>query len=57
MHLGTRDCPGWPKVAEAHEVAWSLRAMAANVLPIILEVQRAGAITLREVADALNDMP
>jgi hypothetical protein len=27
---------------------------AANVRPIIREVQRAGATTLREIADALN---
>jgi Recombinase len=27
---------------------------AANVLPIIREAQRAGARTLREIADALN---
>ena len=27
---------------------------AVNVLPIIREVQRAGASTLRQVADALN---
>jgi hypothetical protein len=27
---------------------------AANVLPIIAEIQQAGACTLREIADALN---
>ena len=27
---------------------------AANVLPIIREVQKAGALTLREIAEALN---
>jgi hypothetical protein len=27
---------------------------AANVLPIIREAQKAGATTLREIADALN---
>ena len=50
---------GGPKLAEAREVAVATieanaERFAANVLPIILEVQRAGAGTLREVADALN---
>jgi Recombinase len=49
-----------PKLAEArHVAAAAIRDMAdrhaANVLPIIREVQRSGvARTLREVADALN---
>jgi DNA invertase Pin-like site-specific DNA recombinase len=51
---------GGPKLAEArHVAAAAIRDMAdrhaANVLPIIREVQRSGvARTLREVADALN---
>ena len=50
---------GGPKLAEAREVAVATieanaKRFAANVLPIIREVQRAGAGTLREVADALN---
>ena len=50
---------GGPKLAEAREVAVATieanaERFAANVLPIIREVQRAGAGTLREVADALN---
>ena len=50
---------GGPKLAEARELAVATieanaERFAANVLPIIREVQRAGAGTLREVADALN---
>jgi DNA invertase Pin-like site-specific DNA recombinase len=50
---------GSPKLSEAREVAQaSIKANAdrhaANVLPIIREVQKAGASTLRDVAKALN---
>jgi hypothetical protein len=50
---------GGPKLAEAREVAIaSVQAgaerHAAHVLPIIREIQRAGATTLRDIADALN---
>ena len=50
---------GSPKLAEAREMAVATieanaERFAANVRPIIREVQRAGAGTLREVADALN---
>lgn len=50
---------GGPKLAQARKAA--LRAIegnadsyAANVLPIIREIQRAGATSLRAIADALN---
>lgn len=50
---------GGPKLAEARELAVaSNKSMAdhhaANVLPIIREVQRSGAQTLRSIAVALN---
>jgi DNA invertase Pin-like site-specific DNA recombinase len=50
---------GGPKLRQARKIALeAVRASAehhaANVLPIIREVQRAGARTLRAVADALN---
>jgi DNA invertase Pin-like site-specific DNA recombinase len=50
---------GGPKLRQARKSALeAVRANAgrhaANVLPIIREVQRAGARTLRDVADALN---
>jgi DNA invertase Pin-like site-specific DNA recombinase len=50
---------GNPKLADARKAAHKeLRAMAdrhaANVVPIIQEIQRTGASTLREIADALN---
>jgi DNA invertase Pin-like site-specific DNA recombinase len=50
---------GGPKLAEAREVAQAkIKANAdqhaANVLPIIREVQKAGATSLREIAEALN---
>jgi DNA invertase Pin-like site-specific DNA recombinase len=50
---------GGPKLAEARKIAVaSIEAAAdrhaANVLPIIREIQRAGASSLRAVADALN---
>src|SRR5262249_30807176 len=50
---------GGPKLAEAREVAIAAikdlaDRHAANVLPVIREVQRSGAKTLRDVADALN---
>jgi DNA invertase Pin-like site-specific DNA recombinase len=50
---------GGPKLAQARKQA--VKAIeanadrhAANVMPIIKEIQRAGAKTLRAVADALN---
>ena len=50
---------GSPKLAQAREsAAVSIKASAdrhaANVVPIIKEAQKAGATTLRAVADALN---
>jgi DNA invertase Pin-like site-specific DNA recombinase len=50
---------GGPKLSEARELAQvSIRANAdqhaANVLPLIKEVQKSGATTLREIAQALN---
>jgi hypothetical protein len=50
---------GGPKLAEAREVALeaigaSADAHSANVLPIIQAVRKAGARTLREIAEALN---
>lgn len=50
---------GNPKIAEARKNALkTVEAMAArhaaNVAPVIREVQRAGAKTLREIASALN---
>src|SRR6202035_2387490 len=50
---------GGPKLAQARKVAIeTIEAVAdnraANVLPIIQEIQRAGATTLREIATALN---
>jgi DNA invertase Pin-like site-specific DNA recombinase len=50
---------GGPKLAGARKVAVAAikdlaDRHAANVLPIIREVQRSGSKTLREVADALN---
>jgi DNA invertase Pin-like site-specific DNA recombinase len=50
---------GGPKLAEAREVAVTAIKLqadrhAANVLPIIRDVQRSGAKTLRDVAAALN---
>jgi Recombinase len=50
---------GGPKLAEAREAATaSIKALAdrhaANVLPIIREIQRAGATSLHQIADALN---
>jgi DNA invertase Pin-like site-specific DNA recombinase len=50
---------GGPKLAEARKagVAAIMEAAerhAANVLPIIRDVQKAGAGTLREIAEALN---
>lgn len=50
---------GGPKLAHARKAAVeTIEATAdrhaANVLPIIREIKRAGASTLREIADALN---
>jgi DNA invertase Pin-like site-specific DNA recombinase len=50
---------GSPKLQEARESAVaSIKARAdkhaTNILPVIGEVQKAGAITLRAIADALN---
>ena len=50
---------GGPKLAQARKLALqTIEATAdqhaANVLPIIREIKRAGAATLREIADALN---
>ena len=50
---------GGPKLAEAREAAIaSLKALAdrnaSNVLPIIREIQRTGAASLHQIADALN---
>jgi DNA invertase Pin-like site-specific DNA recombinase len=50
---------GNPKLAQAREVAIgavkaTADAHAANVLPVIQHAQKAGATTLRQIADALN---
>jgi DNA invertase Pin-like site-specific DNA recombinase len=50
---------GGPKLATARKHAVQALKVAAhrhaaNVLPVINEVRRAGATTLREIADALN---
>jgi DNA invertase Pin-like site-specific DNA recombinase len=50
---------GGPKLPEARKVAVAtVRSLAdrhaANVLPVIREIQRSGAGSLRDVADALN---
>ena len=50
---------GGPKLAEARKLAVaSIKALAdqqaANVLPIIREIQRTGATSLHQIADALN---
>jgi DNA invertase Pin-like site-specific DNA recombinase len=50
---------GGPKLKEARKLAVAtLKAgaeqRAANVLPIIRDIQRAGAATLRDIAEALN---
>jgi DNA invertase Pin-like site-specific DNA recombinase len=54
---------GNPRLAEARQAAHKASAIAseaaadhhaANVLPIIGQIKRAGARTLREIADALN---
>jgi DNA invertase Pin-like site-specific DNA recombinase len=50
---------GGPKLAQARKVALETIGAAAdnhaaNVVPIILEIRKAGATTLREIADALN---
>ena len=55
---------GNPKLAEARRAAHKAAAVAneaaaerhaADVLPIIRQIERAGARTLREIADALNE--
>jgi Recombinase len=50
---------GGPNLAEAREVAMkAVKTLAdrnaANVLPLIREVQKAGATSLHQIADALN---
>ena len=50
---------GGPKLAQARKVALETIGAAAdnhaaNVLPVIREIRKAGATTLREIADALN---
>src|ERR1700730_5388064 len=50
---------GGPKLAQARKVALETISAAAdnhaaNVLPIIREIRKAGATTLREIADTLN---
>jgi hypothetical protein len=50
---------GGPKLHEARELAQAVikanaDAHAAKVLPMIRSAQKAGATTLREIADALN---
>ena len=51
--------PGGPRLPEAREAAQvviktNADRYAANVLRIIRDAQRAGADTLRDIADALN---
>jgi hypothetical protein len=50
---------GGPKLAEAGERAAATNkaladAYAANVLPVIREIRRAGATSLHQIAEALN---
>ena len=50
---------GGPKLAEARKaglaaIKGAAERHAANVLPIIRDIQKAGANTLRDVAEALN---
>ena len=50
---------GGPKLAQARKMALETIGVAAdnhaaNVLPLIREIRKAGATTLREIADALN---
>jgi DNA invertase Pin-like site-specific DNA recombinase len=50
---------GGPRLAKARKLAVaSIKALAdqqaANVLPVIREIQRAGATSLHQIADALN---
>ena len=50
---------GGPRLAKARKLAVaSIKALAdqqaANVLPVIREIQRAGAMSLHQIADALN---
>lgn len=50
---------GGPKLAEARELAAASNKAAAdqhaaNVLPVIREIRRAGATSLHQIADALN---
>jgi DNA invertase Pin-like site-specific DNA recombinase len=50
---------GGPKLAQARKVALATIEAAAdnhaaNVLPVIREIRKAGPTTLREIADALN---
>jgi DNA invertase Pin-like site-specific DNA recombinase len=50
---------GSPKLAEAREMAVEAVKVladrnASNVLPVVREIQRAGATSLREIANALN---
>jgi hypothetical protein len=50
---------GGPKLAQARKAAAKAIGVnadrhAANVLPIIREIQRAGAASLRAIAEALN---
>ena len=57
---GARCELGGPKLAEARKmVTASIKALAdrhaANVLPIIREIQRAGVRSLHEIIDALNE--
>ena len=54
-----RVCVGNPRLHAAHKsavdaVKSEADRYAANVLPIIREIQRAGATSLRAIADALN---
>jgi DNA invertase Pin-like site-specific DNA recombinase len=55
---------GNPNLAQVREAAHAAAAIAnqaaadqhaANVLPLVRQVKRAGARTLREIADALNE--
>ncbi len=50
---------GGPKLAKARKSAVvSIKTLAdqhaANVLPVIREIRRAGAVSLHQIADALN---
>jgi hypothetical protein len=53
LRLQRKSGPGLRKVA-LETIGAAADNHAANVLPLIREIRKAGATTLREIADALN---